>query len=74
MCWSGLVLLLLYIIFKRRNSQVFEQALSKYGESSKNLALLLEEQSEHMNKSITDLIHQLDKLSEDYDEPDKTLH
>ena len=73
-CWSSLALLWLYIKFQRRNLPTFEQALSMYGESSENLSLLLEEQTEYLNKSITNLIQERDKLLEDYDEPNKTLH
>tara|TARA_B110000495_G_C22711707_1_gene418511 strand:- start:45 stop:302 length:258 start_codon:yes stop_codon:yes gene_type:complete len=73
-CWSSLALLWLYIKFKRRNLPTFEQALSLYGKSSGNLSLLLKEQSEHLNRRITDLIQERYKLLEDYDEPDKTLH
>lgn len=73
-CWSSLALLWLYIKFQRRNLPTFEQALSMYRKSSENLSLLLEEQSEYLNKSITNLIQERDKLLEDYDEPNKTLH
>ena len=73
-CWSSLFLLWLYIKFKRRNLPTFEQALSMYGESSKNLSLLLEEQSDYLERKITGLIQERDKLLEDYDEPGKTLH
>ena len=73
-CWSSLALLWLYIKFQRRNLPTFEQALSMYRKSSENLSLLFEEQSEYLNKSITNLIQERDKLLEDYDEPNKTLH
>jgi hypothetical protein len=73
-CWSSLALLWLYIKFKRRNLPTFEQALSMSRKSSENLSLLLEEQTEYLNKSITNLIQERDKLLEDYDEPNKTLH
>ena len=45
-----------------------------YTESAENLSLLLEEQSVHLNKMIVNLERERDKLLEDYDEPDKTLH
>jgi len=73
-CWSSLALLWLYIKFQRRNLPTFEQALSMYRKSSENLSLLLEEQSEYLNKSITNLIQERDRLLEDYDKSDKTLH
>ena len=73
-CWSSLALLWLYIKFQRRNLPTFEQALSMCRKSSENLSLLLEEQSEYLNKSITNLVQERDKLLEDYDEPNKTLH
>ena len=73
-CWSSLALLWLYIKFQRRNLTTFEQALSMYTESAENLSLLLEEQSVHLNKMIVNLERERDKLLEDYDEPDKTLH
>ena len=73
-CWSSLALLWLYIKFQRRNLTTFEQALSLYGESFENLSLLLEEQSDYLERKITDLIQERDKLLEDYDEPNKTLH
>ena len=41
-----------------------------YMESAENLALILKEQSEHVNKMIKDLERERDKLLEDYDEPD----
>jgi len=64
----------LYIKYKTRNLPTFEQALSMYAESAENLSLILKEQSEHVNKMIKDLERERDKLLEDYDEPDKTLH
>lgn len=73
-CWSSLLLLWLYIKYKTRNLPTFEQALSMYTESAENLSLLLEEQSVHLNKMIVNLERERDKLLEDYDEPDKTLH
>ena len=74
LCWSSLFLLWLYIKYKTRNLPTFEQALSMYTESAENLSLLLEEQSVHLNKMIVNLERERDKLLEDYDEPDKTLH
>ena len=73
-CWSSLVLLYFYIKFKRRNLPTFEQVLSLCRESSENLSLLFEKQSEYLDRKIADLIQERDKLLEDYDEPDKTLH
>ena len=73
-CWSSLFLLWLYIKYKTRNLPTFEQALSMFAESAENLSLILKEQSEHVNKMIKDLERERDKLLEDYDEPDKTLH
>ena len=73
-CWSSLLLLWLYFKYKTRNLPTFEQALSMYMESAENLSLILKEQSEHVNKMIKDLERERDKLLEDYDEPDKTLH
>ena len=73
-CWSSLVLLYFYIKFKRRNLPTFEQVLSLCGESSENLSLLFEKQSEYLDRKIADLIQERDKLLEDYDEPDKTFH
>ena len=69
-CWSSLLLLWLYFKYKTRNLPTFEQALSMYMESAENLALILKEQSEHVNKMIKDLERERDKLLEDYDEPD----
>ena len=73
-CWSSLFLLWLYIKYKTRNLPTFEQALSMYSESVENLSLLLEEQNEFLDKRIKSLKRERDKLLEDYDEPDKTLH
>ena len=73
-CWSSLVLLYFYIKFKRRNLPTFEQVLSLCGESSENLSLLFEKQSEYLDRKIADLIQERDKLLEDYDEQDKTFH
>ena len=73
-CWSSLLLLWLYIKYKTRNLPTFEQALSMYSESVENLSLLLEEQNEFLDKRIKSLKRERDKLLEDYDEPDKTLH
>lgn len=73
-CWSSLFLLWFYIKFKRRNLPAFEEALSMYGDSIEDLSLILEEQSEYLNKRIKSLKRERDKLLEDYDEPDKTLH
>ena len=67
-CWISLALVWLYFKFITRNFPTFKQALALYGESSKNLAILVEEQIQYLDKSVTDLIQ------EDYDEPDKTLH
>ena len=73
-CWSSLLLLWFYIKYKTRNLPTFEQALSMYSESAENLSLLLEEQNEFLDKRIKSLKRERDKLLEDYDEPDKTLH
>jgi len=73
-CWISLALVWLYFKFITRNFPTFKQALALYGESSKNLAILVEEQIQYLDKSVTDLIQERDKLLEDYDEPDKTLH
>ena len=73
-CWSSLVLFYFYIKFKRRNLPTFEQVLSLCGESSETLSLLFEKQSEYLNERIKSLKRERDKLLEDYDEPDKTLH
>jgi hypothetical protein len=73
-CMSTSAFLWLCIKFRTRNLPSFEQALSLYGESSKNLALELEEQSEVINRMKADLIQEQHKLLEGYDEPDKTLH
>ena len=70
-CWSSLFILWLYLKFKRRN---LEEALSIYTDSAKELSLILKEQSEDLNKRIKSLKKERDKLLEDYDEPDKTLH
>ena len=74
LCWSSLFLLWLYIKYKTRNLPTFEQALSMYAESAENLSLLFEQQSEYLNERIKSLKRERDKLLEDYDEPDKTLH
>ena len=74
LCWSSLFLLWLYIKYKTRNLPTFEQALSMYAESAENLSLLFEQQSEYLNERIKSLKKERDKLLEDYDEPDKTLH
>ena len=73
-CWSSLFLIWVYIKFKRRNLPAFEEALSMHTDSIENLSLILEEQSEYLNKRIKSLKRERDKLLEDYDEPDKTLH
>ena len=73
-CWISLVLVWLYIKFRTRNLPTVKQALAFYEESSKNFEILLEEQSEILNRRITALNTERDKLSEDFDEPDKTLH
>ena len=70
-CWSSLFILWLYLGFKKRN---LEEALSIYTDSAKELSLILKEQSEDLNKRIKSLKKERDKLLEDYDEPDKTLH
>ena len=64
-------MLWLYLKFKRRK---LEEALSIYTDSAKDLSLILEEQSEDLNKRIKSLKRERDRLLEDYDEPDKTLH
>ena len=73
-CWISLALVWLYVKFKSRNLPTVKQALALYEESSKNFEILLEEQIQYLDKSVTDLIQERDKLLEDYDEPDKTLH
>ncbi len=73
-CWISLALVWLYFKFITRNFPTFKQALASYGESSKNLAILVEEQSEILNRRIVALNTERDKLLEEYDEPDKTLH
>lgn len=64
-------MLWLYLKFKSRK---LEEALSIYTDSAKDLSLILEEQSEDLNKRIKSLKRERDRLLEDYDEPDKTLH
>ena len=73
-CWLSLALVWLYIKFRTRNLPSFEQALSLYAQSYKDIKLLSEQQSEILNRRIVVLNTERDKLLEEYDEPDKTLH
>ena len=73
-CWLSLALVWLYIKFRNRNLPSFEQALSLYAQSYKDIKLLSEEQGEILNRRIMVSKGERDKLFEEYDEPGRTFH
>ena len=57
-----------------RDFPSFKELVSEQGKTADKMTELLKEQRKDLDKRMEELVEQGERLLEDYDEPDKSLH
>ena len=67
-------LYLLYLKYQMRDFPTFKELISEQRKNAEKMTELLREQRKDLDKRMEELVEQGERLLEDYDEPDKSLH
>ena len=71
---GGIFFSWLYLKYQMRHFPSFKELISEQRKNTEKMMELLKEQRKGLDKRMEELVEEGERLLEDYDEPDKSLH
>ena len=71
---GGIFFSWLYLKYQMRHFPSFKELISEQRKNTEKMLELLKEQRKGLDKRMEELVEEGERLLEDYDEPDKSLH